>query len=180
MAKCVPQEVTGKAPSADNGTVVAEEDDEAENEAGCGSSNGRASGGEMADMERKLQENEKAEEREVEITSTTVSNRQRHDRDGNAKGRRPGDIGNGAPTATRAAASHVRPNGKAARRLPKQQLGKCQRCGYISSQAICKACALLEGLNKNRPSREIGDTASDGVEELPGRLSGVSMIAENG
>ena len=26
--------------------------------------------------------------------------------------------------------------------------GTCQRCGYISSQAVCKACLLLEGLNR--------------------------------
>jgi cytoplasmic tRNA 2-thiolation protein 1 len=25
--------------------------------------------------------------------------------------------------------------------------GKCRRCGYISSQHVCKACLLLEGLN---------------------------------
>ena len=24
--------------------------------------------------------------------------------------------------------------------------GQCQKCGYISSQPICKACMLLEGL----------------------------------
>lgn len=28
----------------------------------------------------------------------------------------------------------------------------CQRCGYISSQNVCKACLLLEGLNKGLPS----------------------------
>ena len=34
-------------------------------------------------------------------------------------------------------------------RLPSQ--GNCQRCGYISSMEICKACLLLEGLNKGLP-----------------------------
>lgn len=29
--------------------------------------------------------------------------------------------------------------------------GKCQRCGYMSSQAVCKACLLLEGLNRGLP-----------------------------
>uniref|UniRef100_A0A061QUI8 Cytoplasmic tRNA 2-thiolation protein 1 n=1 Tax=Tetraselmis sp. GSL018 TaxID=582737 RepID=A0A061QUI8_9CHLO len=28
--------------------------------------------------------------------------------------------------------------------------GRCERCGYISSQAVCKACVLLEGLNTGR------------------------------
>ena len=41
------------------------------------------------------------------------------------------------------------------RKLPKQQMGRCRRCGYLSSQAICKACMLLEGLNKSRPRVEI-------------------------
>lgn len=33
--------------------------------------------------------------------------------------------------------------------LPKQ--GVCVRCGYMSSQNICKACVMLEGLNKGQP-----------------------------
>ena len=32
---------------------------------------------------------------------------------------------------------------------------KCDRCGYICSQAVCKACLLLEGLNKGLPSMGI-------------------------
>ncbi|ODV89852.1 hypothetical protein CANCADRAFT_147746 [Tortispora caseinolytica NRRL Y-17796] len=32
----------------------------------------------------------------------------------------------------------------------------CQRCGYISSNKICKACVLLESLNKNRPKIPVG------------------------
>jgi cytoplasmic tRNA 2-thiolation protein 1 len=36
-----------------------------------------------------------------------------------------------------------------------QVLGKCERCGYISSQRTCHACTLLEGLNKNRPKAAI-------------------------
>jgi cytoplasmic tRNA 2-thiolation protein 1 len=31
------------------------------------------------------------------------------------------------------------------------KLGKCERCGYISSQKLCKACVLLESLNRGRP-----------------------------
>ena len=41
------------------------------------------------------------------------------------------------------------------KKLPRQTMGKCERCGYLSSQAVCKACMLLEGLNKNRPKMEI-------------------------
>ena len=29
--------------------------------------------------------------------------------------------------------------------------GTCERCGYLSSQTVCKACVLLEGLNKGMP-----------------------------
>ncbi|XP_066494894.1 cytoplasmic tRNA 2-thiolation protein 1 [Tiliqua scincoides] len=39
-------------------------------------------------------------------------------------------------------------------RMPTQ--GTCQRCGYISSQAVCKACVLLEGLNRGLPRLAIG------------------------
>lgn len=33
---------------------------------------------------------------------------------------------------------------------PMQTMGRCVRCGYMSSQAVCQACVLVEGLNKNR------------------------------
>ncbi|KAF5838474.1 hypothetical protein DUNSADRAFT_2803 [Dunaliella salina] len=28
---------------------------------------------------------------------------------------------------------------------------QCERCGYLSSQRVCKSCVMLEGLNKGRP-----------------------------
>ncbi|OTF75626.1 cytoplasmic tRNA 2-thiolation protein 1-like protein [Euroglyphus maynei] len=37
--------------------------------------------------------------------------------------------------------------------------GICQRCGYISSQDICKACILLEGLNSGRPRLGVSKTS---------------------
>lgn len=42
-------------------------------------------------------------------------------------------------------------------RLPSQ--GICQRCGYISSMEVCKACILLEGLNKGKPKLGIGKSS---------------------
>ncbi len=42
-------------------------------------------------------------------------------------------------------------------RLPSQ--GNCQRCGYISSMEICKACLLLEGLNKGLPKLGVGKSS---------------------
>ena len=38
------------------------------------------------------------------------------------------------------------------------QPGSCERCGYISSQAVCKACVLLEGLNKGLPRLGVSRT----------------------
>eukprot|EP00249_Psilotum_nudum_P012693 c23926_g2_i2 orf=478-1164(+) len=35
-------------------------------------------------------------------------------------------------------------------KMPEQ--GVCERCGYISSQKWCKACVLLDGLNRGLPS----------------------------
>ncbi|KAI5800125.1 hypothetical protein EDC01DRAFT_536751 [Geopyxis carbonaria] len=32
----------------------------------------------------------------------------------------------------------------------KQTLGSCKNCGYMSSQELCKACVLLDGLNKTK------------------------------
>lgn len=127
MARLVPDEVSGRVCS----TVL---DGEAEGTGGCGSSNGRSSGGEMANMEKKLQEDVKAEGREREMNPN----------------RTPRDISK---------ESGSRRRGK---KLPKQQIGQCTRCGYLSSQSICKACILLEGLNKNRPKVEI----SFSVEEM--------------
>jgi cytoplasmic tRNA 2-thiolation protein 1 len=41
-------------------------------------------------------------------------------------------------------------------KLPVQ--GICERCGYISSMKLCKACNLLEGLNSGLPKLGIGKT----------------------
>ncbi|XP_068645972.1 cytoplasmic tRNA 2-thiolation protein 1 [Aristolochia californica] len=41
-------------------------------------------------------------------------------------------------------------------KMPEQ--GTCERCGYISSQKWCKACVLLDGLNRGLPRQGIGRT----------------------
>lgn len=46
---------------------------------------------------------------------------------------------------------------KANVRLPPQ--GYCSRCGYISSQNICKACVLLQGLNSGLPKLGVGKSS---------------------
>ncbi|KAI0518108.1 hypothetical protein F5B22DRAFT_92550 [Xylaria bambusicola] len=104
--------------------------DEDNDVGGCGSTNGRAGGGEMAAMEKQLKANNAAEEAGLE-TEITISR-----------------------------SDNTRSNGpKSSKELPKntpnistkQKLGTCERCGYMSSQRLCQACMLLEGLNKNRP-----------------------------
>lgn len=136
MARLVPGEVSGgEACIGNKQKGSASVDEEAEGVGGCGSANGRTSGGEMAEMEKKLQEDEMAEGRETDITSK----------------------GQSQETSTD-------PKRKA-KKLPRQQMGQCVRCGYLSSQAVCKACILLEGLNKGRPKMEIQVAANEEKKE---------------
>lgn len=142
MAKLVPGAKTDGAGTGACGTGESGEAKGAEDEVvgGCGTANGKSSGGEMAEMERKLRQDEEALENgtEVEVrmpanrikpSQQTIPMRTKQEKRGAQKGR------DGAP--------------------PKQKLGQCERCGYLSSQQICKACVLLEGLNKARPRTEI-------------------------
>lgn len=39
-------------------------------------------------------------------------------------------------------------------KMPKR--GFCDRCGFVSSQQPCKACVLLEGLNRGLPKFGVG------------------------
>ncbi|XP_062995800.1 cytoplasmic tRNA 2-thiolation protein 1 [Elgaria multicarinata webbii] len=52
-------------------------------------------------------------------------------------------------------------------RMPTQ--GTCRQCGYLSSQPLCKACVLLEGLNRGLPRLAIGK---------PGRLQKALLDGE--
>lgn len=153
MAKLVPAEVVGgdtKGGRKAQSTSVTE--DAEEGNSGCGSANGRSSGGEMADMERRLQENEAAEAdgREVDITaSAPTSNGQRHDREGADGGEPSVNVPIQPKTGRRKGSPRTE------KKVNKQQMGQCERCGYLSSQAVCKACSLLEGLNRNRPKMDV-------------------------
>lgn len=166
MAKLVPAEIS--ASSVCKGQIVSLSNADGEEDAagGCGSANGRSSGGELVDMERKLQADEAASGQEVEITLPKNSNAsgQRHDRNGEASIRALNGTARGAKKDT-------------ARKLPRQVLGTCQRCGYMSSQAICKACMLLEGLNKNRPKAiiEIDVEEEEGSSKLSRQVEGIAI-----
>lgn len=103
--------------------------DEGEGIGGCGSANGRTSGNEMAQVEASLKKQQhKSAALETEITANGTSK----------------DDTVPLPVRTK------KPKQKETPPAPKQSLGKCVKCGYMSSQAMCQACTLLEGLNKNR------------------------------
>ncbi|KAL8946789.1 MAG: hypothetical protein Q9222_006860 [Ikaeria aurantiellina] len=148
MARLVPPEVSssGAVIGAKDVVVI---DGEAEGEGGCGSANGRASGGEMSAMEQKLRDEEQGTHNINEETDFTNQG-QRHDRH--------------KPRTS-------------SKKLPKQQLQRCTRCGYPSSQALCKACLLLEGLNKNRPKTEISVSIEeeDSSPTLTRRMEGITI-----
>lgn len=112
-----------------------------DDEGACGSTQGRTSGGEMASMEQALSAGHNAAGTglETEITTSAV-----------AKSRK-------VPKAPHNA-----------RTQPKRQvMGQCKRCGYLSSQDVCKACVLLEGLNKNRPKNHI-EVGYEPEKDVPG------------
>ena len=55
---------------------------------------------------------------------------------------------------------------------PASQPRSCERCGYICSQRVCKACQLLEGLNKGLPGL--------GVKRTRGQKGGAGQGSEPG
>lgn len=120
---------------------------------GCGNQNGRSSGGEMAAMEKQLAANEVAEDHEIEITLPTANDP-----------KKPKKI------------AQQQIKGKTIRA---QVMGKCERCGYISSQKVCKACMLLDGLNKNRPktSIEVGYEEEESSSTLMRQMESVQLTS---
>lgn len=148
MALMVPPEISGskKAPAPDEYAS-----------GGCGSNNGRSSGGEMAAMEKQLAENEAAQEHEIEVTLLDSKKKQNND---NSNNKTP----------------QIQIKGKSIR---VQTIGKCERCGYISSQKVCKACTLLDGLNKNRPKTtiEVGYEDEESSSTLMRQMESVQLTS---
>ncbi|KAK8045219.1 pp-loop atpase superfamily [Apiospora rasikravindrae] len=134
MARLVPGQTQDACACKGNATPAPVAAAEEDNGGGCGSANGRSTGGEMAAMERQLKEDEKAAEEKLETEITMLKPK--------AKGSQP------KPEKDSKASSITVP-------IMKQKLGLCERCGYMSSQKLCQACMLLEGLNKNRPEIQI-------------------------
>lgn len=171
MAKLVPGQNEGKDESSGAQTVNAtpRQAEEGEGLGGCGSS--KESGGDMAAMEKTLLQNDQAEangtETEIKMPGKAAKNRGSHP---NGVKRDTEDVSThvidgatnkseqGLPAKPITTTVPIRSkNGKGSKNAsqgaarPKQKLGQCERCGYLSSQAVCKACVLLEGLNKSRP-----------------------------
>ncbi|KAK0382806.1 hypothetical protein NLU13_9901 [Sarocladium strictum] len=100
--------------------------DENEGMSGCGSAVGNSMGGILKETASEKPKPSNAAALETEITS------------GNVKDDKSVSIplrgGKGKNKTTAAV----------------QQMGQCIRCGYMSSQSVCQACTLVEGLNKNR------------------------------
>jgi cytoplasmic tRNA 2-thiolation protein 1 len=89
----------------------------------------------MAAMDKQLRDNEAHEETEIDVAKAMAENK----KNGSEKHKDlPIRSGNGASKG-----------------VARQVLGNCKRCGYMSSQDICQACMLLEGLNKNRAQIQI-------------------------
>ncbi|KAI0966168.1 hypothetical protein F4678DRAFT_450289 [Xylaria arbuscula] len=129
MARLVPGAMPD--PCACNGKASPSQPTEEENDiGGCGSTNGRAGGGEMAAMEKQLKANAAAEEAGLETEITVI--RTENPRSNGPK-------------------SSKGPSKNMLSATAKQKLGTCEKCGYMSSQRLCQACMLLDGLNKNRP-----------------------------
>lgn len=145
-----------------------------DNEGGCGSSKSRASGGEMAGMEQKLLLDQEADENGTETEIRLPKSIRVRDGkpksdshsniafDGETEGQdqnTPKQLSMTIQGVAEESTVLIRPkqgsksSRKPTRAVPpaKQKLGQCARCGYLSSQTICKACVLLEGLNKARP-----------------------------
>jgi cytoplasmic tRNA 2-thiolation protein 1 len=60
----------------------------------------------------------------------------------------------------------------------------CERCGYITSQKLCRACVLLDSLNRGRPqvglrtSQGLGDAKKNAPSAAPARKSPRSEAAD--
>lgn len=93
---------------------------------------GNPAGGSMIEVERRLEQEEEAAELGLETEITLPPKRKKK---------------NKVPRGP--------PNNKGPKPVKTQTMGTCKKCGYLTSQEYCKACVLLEGLNKGKPKVEI-------------------------
>ncbi|KAK4145235.1 uncharacterized protein C8A04DRAFT_10806 [Dichotomopilus funicola] len=135
MARLVPRDTSSSCSCKEqkNAAPIALAEDDV---GGCGSQNGRTPGNEMAAMDKQLRDNEVHEKFEIDVAKVI------------SEGKKTGPEKQqwGLPT---------RNGNSATGAVGGQVLGNCERCGYMSSQATCQACTLLDGLNKNRAQIQI-------------------------
>ncbi|KAI8366009.1 cytoplasmic tRNA 2-thiolation protein 1 [Radiomyces spectabilis] len=64
-------------------------------------------------------------------------------------------------------------------KMPEQKT--CERCGYMSSNEVCKACVLLEGLNRGLPQMGIGKESKvrRQLAEAGGDLKPVATVVQH-
>ncbi|KAJ4332963.1 cytosolic thiouridylase subunit Ctu1 [Ascochyta clinopodiicola] len=154
MARLVPGSDEGCGGTcASSATAPVEEE-----ETGCGSSVGKS----MASVESQLAANDRAAEHNLETEITLPAPPP------------PASKGQKKPRAERSGGPKKKgPN--------KQVMGQCKKCGYLSSQDVCKACVLLEGLNKSRPKNkiEVGYEVQDvSMNSVRDELEAATLAAE--
>lgn len=162
MARLVPGSDEGCGGTCSTNTPIGVPEEE---DGGCGSAVGKS----MASVESQLAANDRATEQnlETEITSTPA---------------KPTP----SPSVTSSAKAQKKPRaertgGPKKKGPTKQVMGQCKKCGYLSSQDVCKACVLLEGLNKNRPRNkiEVGYEVQDvSLNSVRDELEAASLAAE--
>jgi cytoplasmic tRNA 2-thiolation protein 1 len=138
MARLVPgsDDTSCGGTCASNPPAAVADDDEG----GCGSAQGAGADSAMALMEAQLAQNERAADQNLEVEITSP---------------RPTPAAAVVVKGTKTPRALRSGTAKSRKPPPKQTMGTCAKCGYLSSQAVCKACVLLEGLNKNRPRNAI-------------------------
>jgi len=121
-------------------------------------------GGDMANMEKQLSQDDKAADNnlEVEITAKSLQKAKQHNR-------------HDSPAVPLTNGKKVK-KGITPRKTNKQVMGQCKICGYLSSQEVCKACVLLEGLNKARPKNKI--EVGYEVQDIQQRDQGADGVAD--
>ncbi|MCJ1312911.1 nucleotidyltransferase [Agyrium rufum] len=151
MAKLVPAEVSGRSTGKVQDILVA--NGEELEMGGCSSSKHDES---VHHQQEDVNGQQSGNDLETEITASTIKRRD----------------------SAQTISSHQQVNkARTARKLPKQRMGTCSRCGYLSSQKICKACSLLEGLNKSKPKTEIhvGIEEEENSPTLTRRMEGLHV-----
>lgn len=174
MAMLVPDSDGGcKGACGNNKPKIVEKrlqpDEEDDGNGGCGSGNGGGTGGEMVDMEKQLREDERAQDEgtEVEVNSQKgLAGRRADEKLASENIEAPSAAGDQeiktVPIRSKKKNKARKQDDQGSSVSTKQTLGRCERCGYMSSQAVCKACVLLEGLNKSRPRTAIAMDGGSG------------------